>query len=247
VHNFVLFSDGAEPAAKLIRDSAGNLYGTTLDGGHGFDGTVFRINKFGTERVLHQFNVTDGAVPRGIARDSAGNLYGTTLEGPANPGHGTVYKLAPDGTHTILHSFTGGADGDKPFAEPLLDAAGNLYSTTWGGGDFGKGTVFKIDSAGNFSVVHSFTGADGAGPQAGLVMDPAGNLYGTTFGGGDFNLGVVFEIDPSGNETVLHSFAGGTDGSAPTSTPVLTPDGTLFGSASQGGLHNGGTLFKLKP
>jgi uncharacterized repeat protein (TIGR03803 family) len=247
VHSFVLFSDGAEPAAKLIRDSGGNLYGTTLGGGHGFDGTVFRINKFGTERLLYQFNQTDGADPRGIARDSAGNLYGTTVGGTANPGHGTVYKLAPDGTHTILHSFTGGADGDSPLAEPLLDVAGNLYSTTLGGGDFGKGTVFKIDTAGNFTVVHSFSGSDGAGPEAGLVMDAAGNFYGTTFAGGDFNLGVVFKVDSTGNETVLHSFAGGADGSAPTSTPLLTSDGTLFGSCSQGGLHDGGTLFKLKP
>jgi len=219
VHSFVLFSDGAEPAAKLIRDSAENLYGTTLGGGHGFDGTVFRINTSGTERILHEFDQTDGADPKGITRDAAGNLYGTTLEGTANPGHGTVYKLAPDGTHTILYSFTGGADGDRPLAEPLLDAAGNLYSTTSTGGDFGKGTVFKIDSVGNFTVLHSFNGSDGDTPMAGLVLDATGNLYGTTYRGGDFNHGVVFKMDFSGNEIVLHSFAGGTDGSNPNSTP----------------------------
>src|SRR6266567_3892120 len=99
IHSFNSATDGALPNG-LTRDAAGNLYGTTLGGGRGFEGTVFRINSSGTERILYEFNLTDGAAPRGITRDPAGNLYGTTLEDTANPGHGTVYKQAPDGTHT---------------------------------------------------------------------------------------------------------------------------------------------------
>jgi uncharacterized repeat protein (TIGR03803 family) len=161
---------------------------------------------------------------------------------------GTAFKLAPDGTETILHNFTGGADGSQPVAELLLDSAGNLYGTTFGGGDFLAGTVFKIDSTGNFSVLHSFNGNDGTEPQAGLVQDAAGNLYGTTSLFGETTHGTVFELDPSGNETILHKFTVSTDGKTPTSTLVLLKDGTLYGTTDTGGGGNSaGIIFRLKP
>ncbi|HEY7098865.1 MAG TPA: choice-of-anchor tandem repeat GloVer-containing protein [Terriglobales bacterium] len=246
LHNFRGL-DGRYPLSSLTPGPAGSMYGTASAGGHPDDGVVFQITASGNERLLHEFAGTDGAQPYGgLAKDSAGNLYGTTYGGGAS-NHGTVFKLAPDGTQTVLHSFTGGADGDKPEAEPVLDSAGNLYSTTYLGGDSGLGTVFKIDSAGNFSVLHSFSGADGARPSTGLVLDANGNLYGNTLQGGDSNVGVVFKLDPSGNETILHSFAGGTDGARPTGTPLMTPNGTIFGSTSAGGFHYDGTLFRIKP
>jgi|SRR5215471_10010176 len=239
--------NGEFPSAALTRDPAGNMYSTTFEGGLYGGGVVFRINTFGTGRTLYQFAGADGFWSvGGLARDSKGNLYGTTFAG-GTYNAGSVYKLARNGTETVLHSFTGGVDGGSPGAEPVLDSAGNLYSTTTFGGDFGLGTVFKVDRTGNFSVVHSFGGADGDGPIAGLVLDSAGNLYGNTIRGGDFNLGVVFKIDPFGNETVLHSFAGGADGARPISTLLLSPDGTIFGSTQEGGFHQSGTLFRLKP
>ncbi|HEY7098329.1 MAG TPA: choice-of-anchor tandem repeat GloVer-containing protein [Terriglobales bacterium] len=238
---------GMQPSAGLIRDPAGTLYGTTVTSHIQGDGVVFRINAAGIERTLHEFAGADGSHPYGsLARDRAGNLYGTTRDG-GDFSHGTVFKLAPDGTETVLHSFTGDADGDFPDAGPLLDSTGNLYGTTELGGDFSRGTVFKIDSSGAFQVVYSFQGRDGSGPSSGLVMDAGGNLYGTAFYGGDFNLGVVFKLDPSGNESVLHSFAGGANGGTPLSTLLLTPDGTIFGSTKGGGLHGAGTLFRIRP
>jgi uncharacterized repeat protein (TIGR03803 family) len=239
--------DGGQVTAGLARDPAGNFYAPTYSGGLYGEGVVFWINTLGTEKTLYQFVGPDGSRPYGrVARDSSGNLYGTTASGGAY-GEGNAFKLSPNGTLTVLHNFTGGADGTGSSADSLLDAAGNLYSTSAGGGDFGFGTVFKIDSTGNLTVLHSFSGPDGANPAAGLVFDAAGNLYGNTVNGGDFNLGVVFKIDPLGNETVLHSFAGNPDGQRPTATMLVARDGTIFGSTGQGGTHDAGTLFRLKP
>jgi len=245
-----LDADGAFPSDGLIWDPAGNLYGITNAGGIHGAGVVFRINTLGRERTLYRFSaIPDRSEPvAGLARDSAGNLYGTTLFGGAY-NDGSVFKLARNGTETVLHSFSGSADGALPEAEPILDSVGNVYGTTLVGGSFNKGTVFKIDSAGNFSIMHSFNGRDGDGPDAGVVLDAAGNLYGNTSQGGFFNFGVVFKIDASGHETVLHSFGGGdeADGARPNGRLLLSPDGTVFGSTSDGGFHGDGTLFRIRP
>jgi uncharacterized repeat protein (TIGR03803 family) len=190
-------TDGATPRAGLVRDAAGNLYGTTISGGAGGLGTVFKLDAVGSETVLHSFSGADGARPEaGLVRDAAGNLYGTTAGGGASD-LGTVFKLDTTGSETVLHSFSG-ADGDSPVAGLVRDAAGNLYGTTAGGGASGLGTVFKLDTSGKGRLLHSFTGGatDGAFPAAGLVPDAAGNLYGTTTQDGAFGQGTVFKLRP---------------------------------------------------
>jgi uncharacterized repeat protein (TIGR03803 family) len=271
-------ADGQNPAAGLIFDAAGNLYGTTQWGGTGDAGTVFKLapNPDGnwTESVLYSFpRDCDGDDPvGGLIFDAAGNLYGTTAEACTT---GNVFKLAsnPDGTWTesvlyIFRGIFGGAtDGSYPVAGLVLDAAGNLYGTTLFGGTHNAGIVFKLapnlDGTWTESVLHSFSwGADGANPVAGLVLDAAGNLYGTTYWGGYYNsttcyngCGVVFKLTPGASgwsETVLHWFWG--YGRYPQAPVLLDPAGNLYGTTSGGsnayglgGSINDGLVFEITP
>jgi len=260
-------TDGGLPDATLIPDGAGNFYGTTANGGIqgcfvSFGcGVIFKLDATNKETVLYEFtDGSDGKSPSGLIADAAGNLYGTTYDGGVN-GKGCVYKFDTSGKFTVLYSFTGGADSDNPNGHLVLDEEGNIYGTT-NGGLFetpGFGLVFKLDTAGKFTVLHSFTEAtDGEYPNS-LVRDAAGNLYGVTFGGGT-NLGcyygscgTVFKLDPSNNKTVLHNFALG-DGQLPNS---LTMDkaGNLYGTTLGGGregkicsYYKGcGVVFKVTP
>jgi uncharacterized repeat protein (TIGR03803 family) len=183
----------------------------------------------------------------GLIRDSAGNLYGTTNGGGAS-GAGVVFQIDPSGNETVLYNFTGGADGGFPFGGLIRDSAGNLYGTTNGGGASGAGVVFKVDRAGNETMLYSFTGGPDGGYPLWVVLarDSAGNLYGTTSGGGASGNGVVFKLDPSGNETVLHSFTGGADGSSPFAGVVLGSNGNLYGTTPFGGQTNAGIVFEIK-
>jgi uncharacterized repeat protein (TIGR03803 family) len=190
--------DGEYPVAGLIRDRAGNLYGTTSGGGNYRYGTVFVLPQHGGQTVLHSFdyNNSDGAVPfAGLVRDEAGNLYGTTTMGGGSSA-GMVFKLSRDGTETQLYSFTGQSDGGLPYAGLVRNSVGNLYGTTYNGGAYGYGTIFKLDINGWETVLHNFSYADGGFPYAGLVRDAAGNLYGTTFQGGSSGAGTVFKLTP---------------------------------------------------
>ena len=297
IHSFHLGTDGTGPIAGVVRDSAGNLYGTTVSGGASGNGTVYKIDATGHETVIHSFAAgTDGTNPyAGVVRDSAGNLYGTAYQGgalsigtvyridvtghetlysfPAAPGGtnpsygglvgdsmgnlygttlyggtsglGTVYKIDATGHETVIHSFHLGTDGTNPYAGVVRDSAGNLYGTTAGGGP-SFGTVYKIDPTGHETVLYSFAdGTDGANPYAGVILDSAGNLYGTTIYGGPSFLGTVYKIDPSGHETVLHTFAGGTDGADPRAEVVLDSAGNLYGTTYLGGASGLGTVYKI--
>jgi len=256
-------TDGAHPFfGGLVRDAAGNLYGTTPDGGAAYEGVVFKLSPAGTETVLRTFTGIGSGTNAGLILDSAGNLYGTTPTGGV--GLGMVFKLSSGGSaFKVLYSFTGGADGRGPLAGVIQDAAGNLYGTTTGGGSSGAGVVFELircdsePSGYEFKVLYTFTGGtDGRTPYGGLVLDAAGNLYGTTFEGGSFKVcsdgcGTVFKLSPNGTETVLHSFTGG-DGALPTAGLILDPAGNLYGTTFWGGGRSDacrfcGVVFRLAP
>jgi uncharacterized repeat protein (TIGR03803 family) len=265
-------ADGAypSPAAGLIQDGAGNLYGTTQRGGPNDLGTVFKLPATSTP-TLHVFTVTagDGEYPQGgVVRDPSGNLYGTTCGDCVSVGsaYGTVFKLAPNGsdfTLTTLHTFSG-TDGAYPLGSLVRDPAGNLYGTTLGDGVYNYGTVFKLAPSGETftpTTLHTFNGTDEANPQGGLVRDPAGNLYGMTFGtctaGGDpctGNVGTVFQLTPSGETFTFRTLYTFTctvnpnscpNGANPYGTLTLDSQGTLYGSTYAGGPANLGTLFQL--
>jgi uncharacterized repeat protein (TIGR03803 family) len=243
-------NNGTDPSASfapLIIDAAGNLYGTSSNGGDFGLGTVFKVTKNGALSVLHSFqgSPNDGEFPEtGLARDSAGNLYGTTYPG-GTAGCGVVFKLTPAGQENILHNFTCGADGDTP-GKLVRDSAGNLFGTAQDGVN-SSGLVFKIDASNAFSVFYSFCSlpgcADGGDPND-LIMDKSGNLYGTNVSGGLCVCGTVYKITPAGVLSVLYSFVGGpTDGQEPGSSVTRDAAGNLYGTTFFGGTHDEGTLY----
>jgi uncharacterized repeat protein (TIGR03803 family) len=242
-------TDGAFPEAGLIVDSAGNFYSTTQQGGANGRGTVFKLAPDGTETVLYSFcaqtNCPDGSAPEGgLVVDKKGNLYGTTYEGGASD-YGTVFKLAPDGTETVLHSFaSGSSDGAYPVAGLILKG-GKLYGTTYYGGTNGSGTVFEVTTGGTETVLHIFTGSDGTDPEGGLIEDSTGNFYGTTRAGGANGGGTAFELAPGGTVTELYSFTGGSDGGDPVAGLIMK-GAHLYGTTSGGGASNYGTVFEVK-
>ena len=225
LYSFTGGADGADPFAGLIFDQAGNLYGTTYQGGSAGVGTVFQLtqtkNGNWSESVLHSFTGSDGSYPvGGVILDANGNLYGATTAGGKGscyvfaPGCGTIFDLTPnlDGTWTenVLYSFKGVTDGSYPDHGSLLfDAAGNLYGATAAGGKgscgvFGPGcgTIFELipnsDGTWKEQVLHRFSGGkDGATPEPTLIFDQSGNLYGTTLLGGAHGVGNVFEVTPN--------------------------------------------------
>ena len=254
-------SDGQSPGPELVRDGSGNLYGTTFGGGPNNAGMIFKIGSTGKYSVVRFFagGASDGAGPSGLVLDSAGNLYGATQNGGSN-NVGTVFKIDSTGTYRVLHAFAGGSsDGAGP-GGLVFDSAGNLYGLTANGGLGptslppgappgavpGYGTVFRIDPAANYSVVHFFAGgsSDGVGP-VGLAVDGAGNVYGATSDGGPTNGGIVFKIDATASYSVVHFFAGGTSDGAEPSDLVFDSAGNLYGSTILGGPNENGTIFKI--
>ncbi len=235
--------DGCAPYSGVISDPAGNLYGTTSQGGSADAGVVFMLTPTGQETVLHAFGGRSdvGGPFANLVRDPEGNLYGTTYYG------GTVFKVEPSGQETVLHRFTG-ADGEGP-GTIFMDEAG-LFGGTSSGGAANHGVVYRIDGAGQESTLYSFPAGnpDGANPEAGVTMDSAGNLYGTTYRYGSGG-GSVFKLDSAGRETVLHVFAGVSDGSSPTASVVLDPAGNIYGNTNFGGssTSNRGVVYKLDP
>jgi uncharacterized repeat protein (TIGR03803 family) len=263
LYNFQGPPDGALPRGALIRDAAGNLYGTTFRGGTGACytgcGTLFKVAPASgwTETVLYDSLEVDAYPQAAVVRDPAGNLFGTTSgggDGGCFPygGCGTIFEVDPTGKGSVLHSFGSGIDGATPLAGLIRDPAGNFYGTTAYGGTLGFGTVFKFSRTGKETVLYSFKPLhDSARPEASLVRDRAGNLYGTASTGGAHYLGTVFRVSRSGKETVLYSFKPSPDGNSPMTGLVLDATGNLYGVTESGGVVDGcpsggcGTIFKL--
>ena len=251
LYSFTGGADGAFPISALVRDRAGNLYGTTTQGGSAGAGVVFKLDASGTETVLHNFTGgKDGVDPvGGLLRDKAGNLYGTTsLGGSSNDG--VVFKISPDGKETILHTFTGSTkDGKYPtYTSLLMDVQGTLYGVTEEGGSSGGGILYKLSKSGKLTILHSFTGGttDGCNVLGAPFLDAAGNFYGTTSSCGTNKLGTVWEVSKSGKEKVLHSFAGGTsDGEYPLAGVIVDAEGNVYGTTETGGASNVGTVYRV--
>jgi uncharacterized repeat protein (TIGR03803 family) len=260
--------DGNGPAAGLIFDSAGNMYGTTQNGGAYKAGTVFELSPGSgggwTESVLYSFmGGADGAVPTGsLIFDTSGNLYGTTALGGTS-GTGVVFELVPNSsgewTENVLYSFAFPPPATGPVGALIFDAAGNLYGTTWNGGSnncqYGCGVVFKLTPTNNGDWTESVLYApDGSGLtsfHAGLTMDGAGDLYGATWYGGINGNGGVFELTPNADgswtEHTLYNFKGDTNGAHPRDRLIFDSAGNLYGTTGNQFTSGYGTVFKLVP
>lgn len=269
LYAFTANRDGLNPTGGLVADAAGNLYGTTQNGGSHGHGSVYALVPQASgaykEHVIYSFlGGADGQYPiGGLVSDAAGNLYGTTYYGGVNAncslsyGCGTVFKLTPAGggrwTETVLHAFAN-TDGVNVSGPLTMDAAGNLFGAANGNNQGGLSTIFELSPAGggwNFSVLYAFTaGSSVAGPGAGMLLDAAGNLYGVA-GGGVRGGGVVFQLSPGASGwtlSVLHDFHGGADGLTPIGL-AFDKSGGLIGVTYQGGntsCQGGcGTVFSL--
>jgi uncharacterized repeat protein (TIGR03803 family) len=216
-------------------------------------------------KLLYNFTGgNDGSDPQGLLRDEAtGDLYGVALGGGntgCHPGGcGVIFKLAPNGSETVLYTLTDERNGTNP-AELIRDGSGNLYGATLGGGHFpcgdmrhyGCGVIFKLSADGTYTLLHVFHGADGDIPD-GLTQDAVtGDLYGTTQRGGANDLGAVFRLGLDGKYKLLHSF-NGSDGDSPVGSLLREQDGVLYGATATGGVDCGegqegcGTIFKIAP
>lgn len=254
--------DGSNPDyGDLVFDQAGNLYGTTRNGGAYLLGAVYKLTpSSGTwsEQVLYSFaGSPDGATPlSGPIFDQAGNLYGTTNAGGVN-GWGTAYQLKPSGppwTESILHNFQGGSDGIAPTGGVVFDPAGDLYGATQTGGAGGGGTVFELtpQSGGSWSLnpLYGFIGQGFGGQYRTVAMDNTGNLYGTASGGAAHPWGSVFKLTrTNGGWTYisLHDFTGGADGGTPYGSLAFDANGNLYGTTYAGGANGQGVVFEISP
>ncbi len=273
IYNFAGGSDGEVPAAPLVFDSKGNLYGTTNMGGpypcgNFTCGTVFELSSVSgsgwKEQVLYTFTGgADGANPLSKpVFDAAGNLYGTT-DGGGTSFLGTVFELSPlvggGWTESVPHSFAGGKDGQAPQAAVVFDARGNLYGATVRGGSTDTGVVFRLAPAGggnwNETILHSLPG-NSRDPafQSGVVLGQGGKLFGT-IGGSTTSGGGVYELTPTKSGpwtmTMLHSFTGAPDGAQPHGGLIHDDSGNLYGTTFEGGAlvvqGGGGVVFEVKP
>ncbi|MGA2761041.1 MAG: choice-of-anchor tandem repeat GloVer-containing protein [Candidatus Cybelea sp.] len=262
LHSFAGGADGFGPGGGVIFDPAGNVYGTTPDGGAHSDGTIYQLWRTGRQRhekVIHAFTGgADGGVGSlgSLLRDAAGNLYGVAEVGGAH-GAGTVFKLHATSKKrwklTTLYAFKGQPDGNSPYGGLVADANGDLYGTTYYGGAGGLGSVFELarNTRGRYRerVLYSFQGgSDGSSPTATLALK-SGELYGTaSAGGGSCGCGTVFKVDArSGSETVLHAFGNGTDGAYPYYGLTLDASGKLYGATVAGGSFGQGTVYEVTP
>jgi uncharacterized repeat protein (TIGR03803 family) len=270
LYSFTGNTDGANPAAGLVRDGLGYLYGTTQNGGANGYGSVFRINPDNSETILYSFcpvyPCADGKNPvAGLVLASDDNLYGVAAGGGAKD-TGTVFRISPTGSFSLLYTFLNNqADAAAPGASLIQASDHNLYGTSAAGGAYGDGALYRVTLAGDETVIYSFCAGgasgngctDGAAPNAGLIQGTDGNLYGMTSSGGAYhsggNTGTVFRITTAGVMTILHSFCGDqtyspcVDAGFPVGALIQANDGNFYGATRNGGANNFGAIFKLTP
>jgi len=245
--------DGITPATGLVQANNGSFYGATAEFGANNGGTIFRITPNGIFTTVYNFcefaGCSDGASPCApLIQGMNGNLYGTTQAGGTD-NFGTVFKMTPAGSLTVLYSFTSDIGSTNSCPAPGLAQGknGDLYGATESGGASDAGTLYKVSLQGAFTPLYSFTGyADGAWPFSSLAPATNGDLYGTTAGSFSGPGGTIFGITPGGAFTTVYSFPfSGPEGADPYGGLVQATNGLLYGTTAFGGASNDGTVFSL--
>jgi uncharacterized repeat protein (TIGR03803 family) len=238
-HAFGAAGDGATPLQGPTMGPAGAVYGATGEGAVNGSGNIFSVSHAGLYHVIYDFlSKGDGHCPfSGVAFGPGGALYGTTVGvGVGGDPSGSVWRYTAAGGLKTLYVFKNGADGEWPNQAPVVDAAGNVYGTTYiqNGAQF-AGAIWKISAAGTFSVLHAMKAAkDGFAPNSPLLLDTNGTLYGTTASQGPGGYGTVFSITRSGIFSVVHAFANAGDGAQPTGNLVHDSHGVIYGGTEYG-------------
>lgn len=251
----VTFLDQFAGTTSLVQGTDGNLYGPGLGGAYGW-GSMIRMTPGGEVTTVYSFcsptiHCTDGGSPGNPILGNDGNLYGVTEVGGSAASAGTFYKMTLGGKLTVLYAFCpeghGCVDGSGP--RPVIQASdGNFYGVAARGGATGFGTIFRIGPTGQFTLLHSFCVVegcpDGLEPAYSPIQGSDGNFYGTALGGAG---GILYRVTPAGDYNVLYSFCSRrpcTDGDGP--NPVVQDaEGNLYGTAADGGLYGGGTVFEF--
>jgi uncharacterized repeat protein (TIGR03803 family) len=247
IYTFTGTNSSAYPQHVIpVQGRDGRLYGTTNGTGSSSYGAIFKLTAAGAFAQLYAFDNTNGSQPSGgltLAND--GNFYGTTYSG-GSAGFGVLFKISSGGGYTVLHNFASGTDGAAPASAPILGTDGNLYGTTYGNAS-ASSTVYKYARAsGTLSTIYQFEQAEeGSGVIASLVQATNGNLYGSAYQGGTSNCGTIFEITTSGTLVWTYSFPCLAGGANPVGALIQGNDGNFYGTTSQGGSYNVGTVFKL--
>jgi uncharacterized repeat protein (TIGR03803 family) len=236
----VSWATSAIVSGSLMQGRDGNFYGVDRAG-------VYKLTLAGVYSLLHYFPyVNDTFFPNRLVQAGDGNLYGATTDAADNSSLGEIFKVSPSGDWTVLHKFTGGDDGDTPWAGLTIGPDGNLYGTTSGGGALGQGVIFRVTLDGVFSVVHGFTGGtDGARPSSSELLSATdGNLYGTTSSGA-FGFGTFFRMSLDGTVTTLNAVKAGPDGAYPQAPPLQASDDNFYGTTPRGGSYDRGVLYRM--
>ena len=246
LYTFLGGAAGAAPYGALIQTHDGSFYGTTALGGTSGNGVIFKMVLGNNPVVLHSFNAaSDGAQPfGGLYQATDGFLYGTTSTGGPNGG-GAAYRIATDGTQfTVLHGFPANAsEGANPQASLTQGTNGFLYGTTLNGGTANQGTVFKMDTSGNVTVLYTMTGgSDGGHPYSALIQADQDNFFGTCSTGGN-GAGLLFKLDFKLIFSVKHRFDVSFEGGTPISGVSFGGNRSLFGVVTTGGANGNGSLY----
>ena len=246
LYGFHGISDGARPNGRLLQQTNGTWLGTTYGGGTNGFGTIFELRTNNQLTTLFTLDHTNGVLPTaGLTQTPDGSLFGTAYEGGIYH-FGAVFRLDQNLGFSVLVPFNS-TNGAFPHAELLLGSDGLLYGTTYKGGTLGQGTVFSLSPFGLLTTLGDFDGTNGAFPLAALTEGTDGTFYGVTSAGGVAGLGAVFRLSPDGVLSNVFSFSGGLDGSHPRGALLVSSDGNLYGTTSDGGTYGVGTIFRLSP